>query len=157
MVLLPGGADLLPGFDRWPAGPVWDAEGKVIYFTADDAGRRPVFAVEVATGEVTKKTSDDAHYTNLSAAPDGTALYALRDAIDEPPAPVRIDLATGEVARLDAPGAVAGVPGRVASATRPAQFLPATTSRASRISATRLCAWLPRALGQTAEVVPLKR
>ena len=51
----------------------------------------------------------------------------------------------------------AGVPGRVASATRPAQFLPATTSRASRISATRLCAWLPRALGQTAEVVPLKR
>ncbi len=117
LVLFPGGTDLLPGFDRWPAGPVWDARGKVVYFTADDAGRRPVFAVEVTTGEITKKTSDDAHYTNLSAAPGGTALYALRDAIDEPPAPVRIDLATGEVARLDAPGAVAGVPGRVAEVT----------------------------------------
>jgi dipeptidyl aminopeptidase/acylaminoacyl peptidase len=117
LVLFPGGTDLLPGFDRWPAGPVWDAKGKVVYFTADDAGRRPVFAVEVATGEVTKKTSDDAHYTNLSAAPDGTALYALRDAIDEPPVPVRIDLATGEVARLDAPGAVARVPGRVTEVT----------------------------------------
>jgi dipeptidyl aminopeptidase/acylaminoacyl peptidase len=117
LVLFPGGTDLLPGFDRWPAGPVWDARGKVVYFTADDGGRRPVFAVEVATGEVTKKTSDDAHYTNLSAAPDGTALYALRDAIDEPPVPVRIDLATGEVARLDAPGAVARVPGRVTEVT----------------------------------------
>ena len=117
LVLFPGGTDLLPGFDRWPAGPAWDAAGEVVYFTADDAGRRPVFAVDVATGEVTRKTTDDAHYTNLSAAPDGTALYALRDAIGEPPAPVRIDLASGAVARLAAPGTVARVPGQVTEVT----------------------------------------
>ncbi len=49
LVLFPGGTDLLPGFDRWPGGPAWDAAGRVIYFTADDAGRRPVFAVDVGT------------------------------------------------------------------------------------------------------------
>ena len=117
LVLFPGGTDLLPGFDRRPGGPAWDAAGGTVYFTADDAGRRPVFAVDLATGEVSRKTSDDAHYTNLYAAPDGTALYALRDAIGEPPAPVRIDLATGEVVRLDAPGAVPRVPGRVTEVT----------------------------------------
>jgi dipeptidyl aminopeptidase/acylaminoacyl peptidase len=117
LVLFPGGTDLLPGFDRWPGEPVWDAAGEVIYFTADDAGRRPVFAVEVATGEVSHRTTDDAHYTNLSAAPDGTALYALRDSITEPPAPVRIDLASGEVTRLTAPGVVPRVPGRVTEVT----------------------------------------
>jgi dipeptidyl aminopeptidase/acylaminoacyl peptidase len=117
LVLFPGGGDLLPGFDRWPAGPVWDAAGEVIYFTADDAGRRPVFAVEVATGVVSRKTTDDAHYTNLSTAPDGTALYALRDTIGEPPAPVRVDLASGEVIRLAAPGTVPRVPGQVTEVT----------------------------------------
>ncbi|HEY6496441.1 MAG TPA: S9 family peptidase [Trebonia sp.] len=117
LVLFPGGTDLLPGFDRRPGGPAWSADGKVIYFTADDAGRRPVFAVELATGEVSRKTSDDAHYSSLAAAPDGTALYALRDAIGEPPAPVRIDLASGKVTRLDAPGATPAVPGRVTEVT----------------------------------------
>jgi dipeptidyl aminopeptidase/acylaminoacyl peptidase len=115
LVLFPGGTDLLPGFDRWPAGPVWDPTGEKVYFTADDGGRRPVFRVEVTTGEVTKLTTDDAHYTNLSAAPDGTALYALRDAIAEPPAPVSIDLATGAITRLAGPGDVSAsrAPGRV--------------------------------------------
>ena len=115
LVLFPGGTDLLPGFDRWPAGPVWDPTGEKVYFTADDGGRRPVFQVEVTTGEVTKLTTDDAHYTNLSAAPDGTVLYALRDAIAEPPAPVSIDLATGAITRLAGPGDVSAsrAPGRV--------------------------------------------
>ncbi len=117
LVLFPGGTDLLPGFDRWPGEPVWNAEGTVVYFTADDNGRRPVFAVDVATGEVSRKTTDDAHYTNLSVAPDGTALYALRDEIGAPPAPARIDLATGKVTRLDAPGTVQNRPGRVTEVT----------------------------------------
>jgi dipeptidyl aminopeptidase/acylaminoacyl peptidase len=117
LVLFPGGTDLLPGFDRWPAGPAWDPGGRVVYFTADDNGRRPVFAVDVAAGEVSRKTSDDAHYTNLAAAPGGTALYALRDAVGEPPAPVRIDLATGTVTRLEAPGAAPRLPGRVTEVT----------------------------------------
>ncbi len=117
LMLFPGGTDLLPGFDRWPGGPVWDPEGRVVYFTADDGGRRPVFAVDVVTGEVSRKTTDDAHYTGLLTAPDGSALYALRDAVDEPPTPVRIDLASGEVTRLEAPGAAPRLPGRMTEVT----------------------------------------
>jgi dipeptidyl aminopeptidase/acylaminoacyl peptidase len=119
LVLFPGGTDLLPGFDRWPAGPVWNPNGAIIYFTADDGGRRPVFQVDTTTGEVTKLTTDDGHYTSLSVAPDGTALYALRDAITQPPAPVSIDLVTGTVTRLASPGddAVPRTPGRVTEVT----------------------------------------
>ncbi len=78
LALFPGGTDLLPGFDRWPSNPSWDPAGTVIYFTADDNGRRPVFAVDVASGDVSRLTADDAHYTNIQVAPDGTA--ALRAA-----------------------------------------------------------------------------
>jgi dipeptidyl aminopeptidase/acylaminoacyl peptidase len=117
LVLFPGGTDLLPGFDRWPSEPAWDPAGTAVYFAADDAGRRPVFAVDLATGEVSRKTTDDAHYTSLSPAPDGSALYALRDTIGEPPAPVRIDLATGEVTRLRAPAGAPRLPGRVTEVT----------------------------------------
>jgi dipeptidyl aminopeptidase/acylaminoacyl peptidase len=117
LVVFPGGADLLPGFDRWPGGPTWDPAGRTVYFTADDAGRRPVFAVDTETGAVSRKTSDDAHYTELCPAPDGTVLYALRDAIGEPPAPVRIDLATGAVTRLAAPGGTPPLPGAVTEVT----------------------------------------
>jgi len=117
MVLFPGGTDLLPGFDRWPSAPTWDPAGTAIYFTADDNGRRPVFALDLASGDVSRLTADDAHYTNLQIAPDGTALYALRDSIAEPPAPVRIDRASGEVARLQAPAAAPELPGRVTEVT----------------------------------------
>jgi dipeptidyl aminopeptidase/acylaminoacyl peptidase len=44
-------------------------------------------------------------------------LYALRDAIGEPPAPVRIDLATGAVTRLAAPGGTPPLPGAVTEVT----------------------------------------
>ncbi|HEX7996524.1 MAG TPA: S9 family peptidase, partial [Streptosporangiaceae bacterium] len=94
--------DLLSGFDRRPLSVAWAADGKSVYFTADDNGRRPVFAVSVGTGEVTRVTTDDAAYESLCPDPDGNALYALRAAIGEPPTPVRIDLARpgAEVERL---------------------------------------------------------
>ena len=120
LVLFPGETDLLPGFDRWPGGAAWDPAGRTVYFTADDDGRRPVFAVDTETGAVSRKTTDDAHYGELCPAPDGSALYALRDSIGEPPAPVRIDLATGAVTRLAAPGGAPPLPGRVTEVTAPA-------------------------------------
>jgi dipeptidyl aminopeptidase/acylaminoacyl peptidase len=84
-------------------------------FTADDNGRRPIFAVSTGTGEVTRITTDDAAYESLCPAPDGSALYALRATISEPPTPVRIDLTqpgAGTV-RLQSPGGPLEVPGRV--------------------------------------------
>jgi dipeptidyl aminopeptidase/acylaminoacyl peptidase len=111
------GRDLLPGLDRWPAEPAWSADSRVVYFAADDGGRRPVFRVDVATGEVTRVTHDDAAYTDLNPAPDGRYLYAMRSAIDSPPTPVRIDLspeagAVGPVA-LPCPGTPLTLPGRL--------------------------------------------
>jgi len=109
--------DLLPGFDRWPGGAAWHPEGDVLYFTADDGGRRPVFGVNVATGDVARVTSDDGHYGELSVSADGSSLYALRDAVDEPPTPVRVTLATGAFDRLPAPGQRPAVPGRLQEVT----------------------------------------
>jgi dipeptidyl aminopeptidase/acylaminoacyl peptidase len=119
--------DLLPDLDRWPVGPVWDPTGRRVYFTADDGGRRQVFAVDTSTREVTKITADDGYYSDLCPAPDGTALYALRAAVDEPSAPVRIDLAPNQAAnpapkqvrltRLDCPGTRPALPGRLTEIT----------------------------------------
>ena len=69
----------------------------------------------LATGEVTRVTTDNGAYDNVCPAPDGRTLYALRAAIDEPPAPVRIDLAApgGEPTALAAPGGPTEVPGRL--------------------------------------------
>ena len=109
------GRDLLPGLDQWPAEPAWSHDSRAVYFAADDGGRRPVFHVDVPTGEVTRVTGDDGAYTDLNPAPDGRYLYALRSAVDSPPTPVRIGLtnAAAPVA-LDSPGVPLAVPGRLA-------------------------------------------
>ncbi len=111
------GRDLLPGLDKWPTEPAWSHDSRTVYFAADDGGRRPVFRVDVPTGEVTRVTGDDGAYTDLNPAPDGRYLYALRSAVDSPPTPVRIDLSPGSdpagPAALDSPGAPLAVPGRL--------------------------------------------
>jgi len=107
--------DLLGGFDRIPKGAVWSADSAAVYFAADEQGRCQVFSVSVESGEISQLTHDDAAYGNLCVAPDGTALYAMRSAIGEPPTPVRIDLADSAAGpvRLDAPGCPLSVPGQV--------------------------------------------
>jgi dipeptidyl aminopeptidase/acylaminoacyl peptidase len=108
-----GTRDLIGDLDRWPASPVWDPAGRWVYFTADDGGRHPVFLVEIGTGTVRKVTTDHGHYSELNPSPDGTALFALRSAVDAPPAPVRVDVGSGEVIALEAPGARLTLPGRM--------------------------------------------
>ncbi|HEX4257329.1 MAG TPA: S9 family peptidase [Streptosporangiaceae bacterium] len=106
--------DLLPGFDRRPAELAWAPDSSAVYFTADDQGRRPVFRVSLATGEVTRITADDGAYTDLNPAPDGRYLYALRSSVDEPPTPVRLEAADGQKpARLASPGAPLNRPGHL--------------------------------------------
>ncbi len=108
--------DLLPDLDRWPADAAWSADSKTVYFVADDHGRRPVFKVDVATGTTTRLTSGDHSYGSLNPSPDGRYLYALRNAIDEPPTPVRIDLTdpAGQAPHtLESPGHPLELPGRL--------------------------------------------
>jgi dipeptidyl aminopeptidase/acylaminoacyl peptidase len=84
------GRDLLPGTALWPGRPVFSPDGARLYFTADENGRAPVFRLDLADGTVTRLTASGA-YSDLVVAPDGGTLYALRSAVDAPPAPVRID------------------------------------------------------------------
>jgi dipeptidyl aminopeptidase/acylaminoacyl peptidase len=107
--------DVLPDFDRRPDTAVWSPNSATLYFTADDNGRCPVFAVEVATAKVRKLTTDDAAYASLCPSPDGQSLYALRSAISAPPTPVRIDLTKPEAdpVRLASPAPDLELPGRV--------------------------------------------
>jgi dipeptidyl aminopeptidase/acylaminoacyl peptidase len=116
VVPLAGGEprDVLAGFDRWPAEVAWSADSRVIYFTADHEGRRPVFAVDAAGGEVTRVTPDDGAYDHLCPAPGGRYLYALRNAIDAAPAAARIDLQAvpgAELTMLASPVAPLELPG----------------------------------------------
>jgi dipeptidyl aminopeptidase/acylaminoacyl peptidase len=114
VVPLAGGdpRDLLEGFDRWPGEAAWAADSGAIFFAADHEGRRPVFRVELTSGAVTRITPDDGAYDSLCPAPDGRYLYALRNAIDAPPAPVRIDLENGNrLTPLASPGGALDMPG----------------------------------------------
>jgi dipeptidyl aminopeptidase/acylaminoacyl peptidase len=108
--------ELVTDPDIWADAPAFGPDGRTIYFLADSDGRRPIFRLDVETGAVSRVTAvtGSAHYDKLIVAPDGATLYALRDAVDSPPRPVRVDAAgnDAEPTELRAPGAVS-VPGRL--------------------------------------------
>jgi dipeptidyl aminopeptidase/acylaminoacyl peptidase len=110
-----GPRDLLAGLDRRPLEAAWAADSASVYFTADDHGRRPVFQVDVRTAQVTRLTTDDGAYECLCPAPHGSYIYALRSAVDEPPAPVRLDATApgAEPVRLASPAGPVELPGRL--------------------------------------------
>ena len=59
---------------------------------ADDQGRSPVWRLDpTADTEPVRLSGDDGAYTDLQVSPDGRWVYALRSAVDAPPAPVRLD------------------------------------------------------------------
>jgi dipeptidyl aminopeptidase/acylaminoacyl peptidase len=107
------GRDLLPGVELWPQEPAWAADGRSVFFVADQGGRTPVFRVEVgggADGRVTRLCADGA-FSDLCPAPDGRRLYALRAGIDAPPGAVALD--AGVADQRPAPLATPGLPLRV--------------------------------------------
>jgi dipeptidyl aminopeptidase/acylaminoacyl peptidase len=111
------GRDLLPGFAQWPGAPVVSpvpaGDGSaVVYFTADEAGHAPVFRLSTGSGEVVRLTASGA-YGDVVVGPDGRTLFALRSAVDGPPAPVRLDPASPDQqpAPLPCPGQVGELPG----------------------------------------------
>ncbi len=114
LVPIDGGAgrDLTPDLDLWPGGPRWSPDGSTVYFTADELGRSPVFAVDVTSGE-RRRLVADAAYSDLAPSPDGRSVYALRAAVDAPLAPVRLaaDGTDQEPTFLRAPDEAPQVPG----------------------------------------------
>jgi dipeptidyl aminopeptidase/acylaminoacyl peptidase len=107
------GRELVGDLDLWPGSPVFSADGTAIFFLADESGHGPIFRVDVGSGAVSRVTASG-HYGAVRVAPDGTTLFALRDAVDSPPRPVRLDATAtdGQPTRLQAPGVV-DIPGRL--------------------------------------------
>jgi dipeptidyl aminopeptidase/acylaminoacyl peptidase len=111
--------DVAPAWDRWADGHRWTPDGRALIVGADEAGRRPVFRIELSTGEVTRLTGDDGHYSDVQVSPDGGAVYAMRDAVDAPPAPVRLDAHAADQlpTPLRGPEVQLTLPGRVEEVT----------------------------------------
>jgi dipeptidyl aminopeptidase/acylaminoacyl peptidase len=109
------GRDLLEGLDLWPQEPVWAADGRAVFFVADQLGRTPAFRVEVggeADGRVTRLSADGA-FSDLCPGPDGGRLYALRATMAAPAQAVALDplAADQEPDPLPTPGLPLAVPG----------------------------------------------
>jgi dipeptidyl aminopeptidase/acylaminoacyl peptidase len=136
-----GGRDLLPDLDLWPQEPAWAADGRAVFFVADQGGRAPVFRVEVggdADGRVTRLCADGA-FSDPCPAPDGRRLYALRAGIDAPPGAVALDAAAADQrpAPLPTPGLPLRLPGTL------------TEVNARAGDGTPLRAWLVLPVGAT--------
>jgi dipeptidyl aminopeptidase/acylaminoacyl peptidase len=116
------GRALDPGDEPYPREITFNADGSALFITADWHGRGPLFHVAIETGVVSRIAPDGA-FTSPLCAPDGSAVYALRSSIDEPPRPVRLDLLVGAQAKrndltvIDAPGVVGPPPGRLEELT----------------------------------------
>src|SRR3954471_18977306 len=133
------GRELAAGADLWPTLPVFAADNSAVFFTSDHNGRHPVFRVDIATDDLVR-VAGDAHYSELCVARDGSALFALCDRVDLPPAPVRLDPAgvDQQPQPLPAPGRV-DVPGRLEDVT------------ATAADGTTLRAWLALPEGTSAD------
>jgi dipeptidyl aminopeptidase/acylaminoacyl peptidase len=113
---------LTEAWDRWPHSARWTPDGTALIVAADDQGRSPLWRVDAATGQPTRLTHDDGAYTDIQVSPDGRWAYALRSAVDGPPAPVRVPLdGASAVEPLPGPaealGASVRVPGRLEEVT----------------------------------------
>ncbi|MBU2666985.1 prolyl oligopeptidase family serine peptidase [Actinoplanes bogorensis] len=119
LVPLAGGTvrPLTDGWDRWPGEPHWIPDGTALVVAADDRGRSPLWRIDVASGEVTRLTSDDAAYTDIRLSPDGRWAYALRSALDSPPSPVRVALDGTGAFTLRGPAEAPALPGRLEEVT----------------------------------------
>jgi dipeptidyl aminopeptidase/acylaminoacyl peptidase len=122
---------LARSWDRWPSPARWTPDGAALVVTADDLGRAPLWRVDVASGEATRLTADDGAYNDVRISPDGLFAYAIRAAVDAPPAPVRV--------RLDGSAAFEPLPGPAGPIAVPGRLEEVTTTAAD---GTALRAWL---------------
>ncbi|MBB5808591.1 dipeptidyl aminopeptidase/acylaminoacyl peptidase [Saccharothrix ecbatanensis] len=104
--------ELAADFPEEPDSPVVSPTGDAVYFTSSHRGHQPIWKLDLASGAVVKLTASGA-YTNVMVSPDGASVYALRNAWDHPPQPVRLS-ASGvdqDAVPLPAPGGVEALPG----------------------------------------------
>ncbi|SKC76542.1 S9 family peptidase [Krasilnikoviella flava] len=141
---------LADDWDRWPTSVVWLPDGSGLVVTADEDGRGPVFLLTFGADgpggqepvTVERVTADDATFTDVRVAPDGSALYALRTSYAAPSEPVRIDLAA--FAATGAAGERTPVAADALRGPSPAPALPGTLTEVETTTAdgARVRAWL---------------
>ncbi len=87
---------LTPKWDRSAEAFVWAPDGKKLYFTAQDAGVEPVWALDVATGgaasEPTRVTNDGGVFGSLSVTADGGVLAFTHAKATQPPEVAALNL-----------------------------------------------------------------
>ncbi len=141
------GRDLAVDWDRWPHPVAWSPNADVLYCVADEDGESPIFAVDVASGQVRRLTGHGA-FSSVRLSRDGGTLFAIRSAYDDQGSVVRIDVASGELTELRVPGEPTPLPGTLervettaADGTRVAGWLclPAGTSAQNP---SRLALWI---------------
>ena len=127
-------------WDRWPVQPRWTPDGRSVVVAADHDGRRPVWRIDVGSGEVTRLTPDDGAYSDIAVGQDGRWVHALRASMATAHEPVRIALdGSGTTETLRGPAATPALPGTVTEVT--------TTGE----DGTRVRAWLALPHGASAD------
>jgi dipeptidyl aminopeptidase/acylaminoacyl peptidase len=147
LVPLAGGPprELTADWDHWPADVRWTPDSAALIVVADQLGRAPLFRVSAEDGAVTRLTGDNGAYSDPRVSPDGRFVYALRNAVDAPPAPVRLDAHTAgqHPVALPAPAEAPSVPGTL------------TEVEATAVDGTGLRGWLVLPTGAAEEPAPL--
>ncbi len=72
---------LAPRWDRSADALAWSADGRTLYATADDGGRKKLFALDVASGSV-RELTQDGHVGEIDVA--GPAVVFARDSLAGP-------------------------------------------------------------------------
>lgn len=129
---------LAEGWDRWGHPEAFSPDGSTLYVTADEDGHAPVFAIDVATGDVRRLTKEGA-FGSVRVSPDGGTLYAVRSAYDCPGEVVAVDVATGSSRTLPGPVEYPALPGTLERVETTAQ------------DGTRVPGWLVLPEGASAE------
>ncbi len=81
--------NLTEAFDRHVDSFTWSPDSKTLYFTAEDAGRSPVYAVPAEGGAV-KELVGGASFGDVQAAADGRTLVVTRASFTQPPEIYRV-------------------------------------------------------------------
>ncbi len=104
--------------DLRPACLNWSPDSSTLYFTADQAGRAPVFALDVATGDRRRLACDGA-YSGVQVHPDGSTLFAVRTSYTDPGTIVALDCAEidQQVRELRGPAPRPPLPGTLTEVT----------------------------------------
>ena len=108
--------------DLRPTSLAWSPDGGTLYLTADEAGRAPVFALDVSSGARRRLAADGA-YSSVQVHPHGRTLYAVRASYTDPGTVVALDVErTDQTPReLRGPAPRPALPGTLTEVTATAQ------------------------------------